>query len=398
MRTPHEIESMARQIRFEPDASADNRILRAAEAVLDTSRETARADEARPKGRYGMQLRIAKWAVAALILVALGIHFLGGSIDGASVTLADVLEQIRDFRPYRCRYSVAQGNQSTDVRTVEQFSLTLRREVHADGSITVIDLATPKILTLHPEEKEAHEHWPDIEPKRDLDLLALVNLLQGGTAEAMGATTLEGHTVVGFHAILGSNDMTLWADVHTKLPVLFEIIHVGQGRTITMDQFEFEVPFDSALFGTTAPAGYTVKKTGKGHTSMAHVGEGLPEEPLLTGLKAVAEALDGVFPPAIELPKLQETLRQYSLDHKLSDEEKEKGLLPVSDYWTRAVWYLNQLQHGTRVKDLQWRGEGVRLGDGTTAIMWWQYPDAPTYRVIYGDLTIKDLGPQELPQ
>jgi hypothetical protein len=62
------------------------------------------------------------------------------------------------------------------------------------------------------------------------------------------------------------------------------------------------------------------------------------------------------------------------------------------------VWYLNQLQHGTRVKDLRWRGDGVRLGDGATAILWWQYPDSPTYRVIYADLTIKDLRPEELPK
>jgi hypothetical protein len=141
-----------------------------------------------------------------------------------------------------------------------------------------------------------------------------------------------------------------------------------------------------------------VKKTGKGYTSMPHVGEGLPEEPLLTGLKAVADALEGVFPPAIELAKLQDTLRQYIADHKFSDEQKEKWLLPVSDYWTRAVWHLNRLQGVDRVQNLQWRGGGVRLGDGKTAIMWWQYQGASTYRVIYGDLTVRDLQPDELPQ
>jgi hypothetical protein len=128
------------------------------------------------------------------------------------------------------------------------------------------------------------------------------------------------------------------------------------------------------------------------------VGEGLPEEPLLTGLKTVAEFLDGVFPPAIELPKLQQTMRQYIAEHNLSDEEKEERLLPVSDSWTKAVWYLNQLRHRDGVKDLQYAGGGVRLDDGKTAILWWRPQDSPTYRVIYGDLTVRDLQPEEVPK
>jgi hypothetical protein len=397
MRTPQEIESLARQIQFEPDAAADERILRAAEAALKNRSETVRVGATRLRRRYGMQLRIAKWAIAAAILIALGVHFWGGSIDGAGVTLAEVLDQIRDFRPYRCRWSIEEPNKPPEVRTLEQFSLTLRRELYADGSIIVIDLATPKELALYPDKKQAHEHWPDFEPQKDLDVLSVVKTIQevatkGLGIDTLGPSTIEGHSVLGFQG----GPMTLWVDVHTKLPV--QIVNVGQGTRHVMDQFEFDVVFDKALFATTAPEGYAVKKTGKGYTDIPHVGEGLPEEPLLTGLKAVAEALDSVFPPAIELPILQETLRQYIADHKFSEEDKEKWLLPVSDYWTRAYWYLNQLQGVDRVKDLHWVGGGVRLGDGTTAIMWWQYQNSPTYRVIYGDLTIRDLLPDQLPK
>ncbi len=398
MKTPHEIESLARQIQFEPDASADERVLRAAEAALDNRREAVHVDTTCAKRRYGMTLRVAKWAVAAVVLIALGVHFLGGSIDGAGVTLADVLTQMREFRPYRCRYTVEEVNKPLDVRTVERLSRTQRRELLSDGSILVYDFSIPKELALYPEKKQAHEHWPDFEPKKDLDFLALAQFLQDGVAEALGASTLDGRKVAGFNVVLGGNDMTVWADVHTKLPARLEIIHLAEKRRLVFDRFEFDVPFDRSLFLTTAPAGYAVKKTGKGFTDIPHVGEGLPEEPLLTGLKVVAEALDGVFPPEIVLPKLQETLRQYIKDHNFSDEQKETWLLPISDYWTRAVWYLNRLQGVDRVLNLQWRGGGVRLGDGQTAIMWWQYRNASTYRVIYGDLTVRDLQPDELPQ
>lgn len=344
-----------------------------------------------------MSLRITKWAVAAGVLILLGIHFLGGPIDGASVTFASVLAEIRDFRPYRCRYTVEEVNRPSEVRIMEWLSLTRRRELSLDGAIVVYDLSIPKVLVLDPNKMQAYEHWSDFEPKRDFDLLSLVSTMQEKSREPLGTGTLDGHNVVGFHSP-GSNDITLWADVYTRLPVRLEIIHTNVGRRIILDRFEFDVPFDEALFGTTAPEGYVVKKTGKGYTDIPPVGEGLPEEPLLTGLKTLAEFFDGVFPPAIELPKLQQAMRQYIADHELSDEEKEQRLLPVSDYWTRAVWYLNRLRHRDRVEDLQYMGGGVRLGDRGTAIMWWQPQDSPTYRVIYGDLTAKALSPDELPK
>jgi len=112
----------------------------------------------------------------------------------------------------------------------------------------------------------------------------------------------------------------------------------------------------------------------------------------------MAGFFDGEFPPTIELSGLQQAMRQYVKDNNLSEEEKEERLIPVSDYWTRAVWYLNSLRHGLKVKDFQYRGSGVKLADNNTPILWWQYQDSPTYRVIYGDLTIKDLRPDELPK
>jgi len=350
------------------------------------------------KWRRIMQLRITKLAIAAVILIAVGIYFLGGSVDGASVALADVLEQIREFRPYRCRVVVEQDNKQVHTYTLERLSLSQRREVRSDGTIMVIDLSIPKKLFLDTKRKQAHEHRFDMEPKRDFNLLALVNGMQERTAEELGMKTIEGHKAKGFHTANQFNDLTLWADIHTKLPVLFQIIHVKAGRKIILDQFEFDVPFDKALFSTTAPEGYTVKKTGKGYTDIPHVGEGLPEEPLLTGLKAMAGFFDGEFPPTIELSELQQAMRQYVKDNNLSEEEKEERLIPVADYWTRAVWYLNKLRHGLKVKDFQYRGSGVKLGDNNTPILWWQYQDSPTYRVIYGDLTIKDLRPDELPK
>ena len=48
----------------------------------------------------------------------------------------------------------------------------------------------------------------------------------------------------------------------------------------------------------------------------------------------------------------------------------------------------------------QWKyaGAGVKLGDANTAIFWYQPKDSATYRVIYGDLSVKDVAPENLPK
>jgi len=43
-------------------------------------------------------------------------------------------------------------------------------------------------------------------------------------------------------------------------------------------------------------------------------------------------------------------------------------------------------------------GNGIKLGDAETPIFWYQPKDSETYRVIYGDLTVEDVAPKDLPQ
>ncbi len=43
-------------------------------------------------------------------------------------------------------------------------------------------------------------------------------------------------------------------------------------------------------------------------------------------------------------------------------------------------------------------GAGVKLGDAATAIFWYQPQGSDTYRVIYGDLSVKDVAEADLPK
>ncbi len=49
-------------------------------------------------------------------------------------------------------------------------------------------------------------------------------------------------------------------------------------------------------------------------------------------------------------------------------------------------------------KEWTYRGNGVRLGETETPIFWYRPEDSETYRVIYGDLHVEDVYPENLPQ
>jgi len=61
----------------------------------------------------------------------------------------------------------------------------------------------------------------------------------------------------------------------------------------------------------------------------------------------------------------------------------------------RGIMFLTQLP-----ADNNWRyaGENVRFGDAGTAIFWYRSEGSRTYRVIYGDLSVQDVAPENLPK
>lgn len=351
-----------------------------------------------------MKSKITKFAVAAaiIIVVLIGIHYSGGSIDGANVAWADVMEQISSFRPYACTNTVHDEGAQISYRRM-RLSLTQRREIRSNGVILVFDLSIPKSLTLIPEKKHAIEQTYDMSPATDPDIFRMANSMQnapsGSNVQEVNIREIDGHVAKGFRSKGEYNDITIWADMQTKLPVRVEIIHVKTGRKIIISEFEFDVDFDESLFSTTPPEGYTVEKIGKGEVSeLTKFKRSTTEEDLVEGLRALAIFLDGRFPPEIELEKIRTTLKEYIKQNNLSDSEVEKRLAPVSEKYTKAYWYIRLLKGEMEVSDFHYVGKGIKLGDSETPVIWWIPKDSETYRVIYGDLSVADVAPENLPR
>ena len=213
-----------------------------------------------------MKNRITKLAAAAVIIFAvlIGMNQFGGSIDGATVAWAQVVEQINNYTKYKCRQRVVR-QEGPEYPTMDVYHLNLsqRRQEVEDGSIHIIDMRRTDAITveLKPDQMKATvTKLVGIGPRSDPHIIEMVKRFEQESTERLGTKKLNGKILHGFrHQPNKYNDFTVWVDPKTKLPVEIELIHTQAGQTIFLDEFEFDFELDPSAFSTDIPDGYDVK-------------------------------------------------------------------------------------------------------------------------------------------
>jgi outer membrane lipoprotein-sorting protein len=246
-----------------------------------------------------MQSKTLRLSIAALILLAflLGIHLLGGSIDGTSLAWADVVKEMNNYERYKCRQRVVreQGPQRPSM-VVYHLNLSQRRQEVENGDIHIIDMRGQDAITVEmsPATKRATvTRLIGMGPRKDPDIVGMVKRFEQQSTERLGTKQVNGRTLQGFrHVPNEHNDFTVWVDPHTKLPVEIELKHTQRGQTIFMDEFEFDFDLVPADFSTEVPAGYEVQTIERDY------------RPVESKLTSVQELRQGLKHRAYTLPKL----------------------------------------------------------------------------------------------
>jgi hypothetical protein len=210
----------------------------------------------------------------------------------------------------------------------------------------------------------------------------------------LGEKQIEGHTVHGYSKHSEGTDLAIWADTQTGLPVQVEMGYGGDTTryNVTMAHFEFGGPLDPALFSTDIPKDYTVQERTVDASPST-------EADLLAGLKQWADMQDGIFPDRIDMEHLMAAMQSWMKQLAATASATKTGdiitnLMPKqADYDTlakvqRAVTFVMQLS-GEKI-DWTYAGRGVKLGSADEPIFWYRPKDAEKYRVVYGDLAVKD--------
>jgi len=341
-----------------------------------------------------MRSRITKFAAAAAIIVAalLVVHFIGNPL-GSNVTFAQVIQPILNAQT--AVFDIIVGNEEDGGPVIHDMVMgsRIRRTLsNAPDVVSIIDLGSGKILVLIAPTKEAV--YIDLKglPSIPNYMERLRNVIAGlqehpqFKVEKLGERDIAGQRLIGFRAKHPKAEITIWADPETALPVRIEQ-NEGQMNVICKN-IQFDLAMEESLFSMDVPEGYKLQQT---EIDL----QGSTEQDFIEGLRVRAEVLGaGQLPDSVavedyikEAPAIGKKLGELGLSEK---EQADLGmklgrhLLFIRFFKGEGEWH--------------YAGKGVKLGEVDKAIFWYQPKDSPTYRVIYGDLSVKDVAPNDLPK
>jgi len=152
----------------------------------------------------------------------------------------------------------------------------------------------------------------------------------------------------------------------------------------------FDAELDDSLFRLDPPEGYTIE---------THARPQVTEKEMIDWLGVLADFNDQTFPD-------QPTVFSDRINKAWEKPEKERTpaeqrFLDLEQHYITAG--LNSMPTGHFIQDstaensFRYLGKGVKLGDKERIVCWYKLNGAQTYRVVYGDLSVRDVPPEALP-
>jgi len=363
-----------------------NQIVRGQKARLEAAEKVAESLKIR---RIIMKSRYTKIAAAAVIIIAV---MIGLNPFKPGITFADVVKPILNAKTVVLDLIIG-GDESGPVAHEVVTDSRIRRTLsNMPTLVQIIDLEAGQMLALDTENKvgsyiNIEGQLQDATKNYVKFLRQVIRQVQEGQVEKIGEKEIEGQKAVGFLGKGQNEEVTIWADAKTGHPLRIEL-KVGQMYAV-MKNLKFDKPVDPVLVSMKIPDGYTEQKT---NVEMGNA----TEKDFIESLRIWAKVLgDGVFPEAIgteatmkQMPALIAKLQQLNIP---AEEGTDMGMKVGL-----GMMFHQMLDAGGI--DWHYAGAGVKLGDAATAIFWYQPQGSQTYRVIYGDLSVKDAAEADLPK
>jgi len=350
---------------------------------------TTRATEALKIRRTIMRSPVTKIAAAAVIIIAV---LIGINPFGGTVTWAQVIEPILNARTIV--FDLIIGNEESGMvqHEIVVGSLMRRTMSNMPNMTMIIDADNEKLLALDTAGKTAA--YADIsgdlgERHRSFIKFVrqIVTQLQEGQVEQLDEKVIDGQKAVGFVGKGQNEAVTIWADPETALPIRIEA-QIGQGLSFIMKNFEFNADLDESLVSMAVPEGYTLDK------AELELGNA-SEEDLIESLRIWAEIIgDGTFPEAIGTEATMKQMPVLIQKVAAMQVSEEKGS-EIGMSFAKGMLFHQTLESQGR---WTYAGAGVKLGDADTVIFWYQPQGSATYRIISGDLSVKDVAEENLPK
>lgn len=345
-----------------------------------------------------MNHRMTRWAVAAGVALAAiaGMNLFTG--DNAGKVYARMVDQLHGAHTLTFSLITMTG---VDSMPTVRLDLAYRdtghfRSATADGYITVLETTTAGVkgISLVPGTRSYVEfemtNVPD-DPARDpWATLERLRALPAQADKALGRREIDGRALEGFQVQEDGATTTVWIDPKTGQLVRAEIAFTGTpGMNMILSDFQFDVPLPDSFFTLEPPEGYMPVQVGADLSQ-------LTERNFIEYLRLWSSwTIDASFPPTVNGPDIARIAVQMAQEGKFAGSHApgyEAERQPEIMY--RGMAFLSKLPEGT------WRyaGQNVSFGDPAVPIFWYQPAGSPTWRVIYADLHVADVAPQNLPK
>jgi hypothetical protein len=323
---------------------------------------------------------------AAVVIVAVAAWFLLGKVPTASASFAEMVRRVCQTRTVSYDYTVRiPGGQ--DVKYSVSLNQIGQRRLVSPDRVQVVDYVQHKGLTLYPATRKARLFewfWPSGDPVEDLRKAG------DSAGQFIAKEIVDGREAIVYQVAGKQQVMRVWVDPKAELPIRMEVrASVPDGpETITiLDNFCWGCPIPESSVSLNLPPGYSFDQSQDYKT----------EESLVHLLKTCADMSGGQMDQGTVLGLLN---RGYKSDAvalgndviqtaDVREQEREDMRVCLG-----GLAFIEQIKaNGT------WRywGQGLRLGDTQAVICWWQPSGGENYRVMYGDLQVKDVAKRSLP-
>ena len=125
---------------------------------------------------------------------------------------------------------------------------------------------------------------------------------------------------------------------------------------------------------------------------------GQPEQDLIEMLRSYSELSGGSFPRSLDMVSLLQMFMMNNVMKKYTSNSLEKPPEPSAKQEQEVAEAHVRLQRGLKFTSLlpkeadsHYAGRGVSLGAADTPIFWYRPKESKKYRVIYGDLSVRDV-------
>ncbi len=256
------IEDVIRNVRVTTSAATDERIANAVEAAIEKQNEQ-RPTSVRTGGairRIIMKSNWTKLATAAAIIVAigLGMYALTGSVDVASITMAQIRQAMEGIDWMQIINKGGNENKTQDGPQIDWYSFASKVQVSiAKGRFVYIDFKTRKQLWWNPDGRNIYEQtigqtrefdggvaspfemvdrtFRIIQPEHNSEIVKELGTYQGQKVEVW--------TVIRDVKSGGSRTLTVYIDIDRKLPIGATYDHTQPDGTVLRESdIEFKYP------------------------------------------------------------------------------------------------------------------------------------------------------------